>query len=454
MIKPKFYVAHPFSGPDFDNQFTQIEYKIKGSYDFQIIDKTGKQVSGKFGPGAFCLDRYLYGHTLFEGDPDDKSYVFDLKNGNFIIFPVILPRDFYWIDENKHIWDQRFIAYVDDKTKKVGLVRTSDMKNIHNPEYDKIWVSKAFPATLIVKQAGLYGLADTSLAKPIDFKYEGILFAKYPYVIIKQKGLYGLMDLNFKQTVDCKYQNIRVLGDDSLMAASSEGKRMINFHDHQLQSFKYDEKSKTDGGSGLYAARKGDRWGFLNASDSWVIDPKYLAAREFSKGGKSMIRLENKKYTFINTKGEVIGKYQYDDYNESHDLDNKEPCAVMIDGAWKFQDLTTESLYTIGAGPLGSYDEKGMFPIEIRNGWGWIDKAGKLVIPARFSKTTFDEFGLAIVRSGNRYGLINRQGKNAVTGSTDDFYDYDNLTGAAGEYSTTSQNYDGTKKWITYLKVK
>lgn len=47
-----------------------------------------------------------------------------------------------------------------------------------------------------------------------------------------------------------------------------------------------------------------DRWGYINANQQWVIQPRFDEAREF-KDGKAAVRM-NKRWGFINKQGDWL----------------------------------------------------------------------------------------------------------------------------------------------------
>jgi hypothetical protein len=67
------------------------------------------------------------------------------------------------------------------------------------------------------------------------------------------------------------------------------------------------------------------------------------------------------------------------------------------------------SLLTVGAGPPGSGDEP-LFPVLAGGRWGFVDRAGRVVIPPAFERAAPFSEGLASVRLGPRRGYVDRTG--------------------------------------------
>jgi hypothetical protein len=61
-----------------------------------------------------------------------------------------------------------------------------------------------------------------------------------------------------------------------------------------------------------------------------------------------------------------------------------------------------------------------LFPVQQHGRWGYIDRAGTLVIPPQFERAWRFSEGLALVEVGGRFGYINTQGKAVIAPQFDD----------------------------------
>jgi len=112
------------------------------------------------------------------------------------------------------------------------------------------------------------------------------------------------------------------------------------------------------------------QWGYINKSGDFLVNPKYKVAQEF-KDDMAMVR-DSDGYLYITTSGEEIGK-----------TDVYEVKYAFSDG----------------------------YARVIQDGrWGFIDKTGKLVIPAQFDKAEDFSNGLAPVLKDGSWGYINKNG--------------------------------------------
>jgi len=124
---------------------------------------------------------------------------------------------------------------------------------------------------------------------------------------------------------------------------------------------------------GLINCREEKKWGFINGDGEFVIPPKYAYARPFSEGLAAVALRRAGQFSFIDTKGQIVieGKFQGADIGFSGNL-----CAVWD----KF--------------------------------YGFIDRAGCLVIPYRFYYADGFSEGLAVIQEPESefYGYADETG--------------------------------------------
>ena len=126
---------------------------------------------------------------------------------------------------------------------------------------------------------------------------------------------------------------------------------------------------------------------------------------KFTNEGRLAVR-ENNKWGFINTKGEMIIKPQYDScdsYNEGY-------AKVQVGDKWGIIDKNGNSIIK----PIYKNitpGENGIFTF-YDEGWGIIDKTGKILSPSIFYTITSFEKNRALARFGKMYTILKSPLKN------------------------------------------
>src|SRR3989339_1691422 len=66
------------------------------------------------------------------------------------------------------------------------------------------------------------------------------------------------------------------------------------------------------------------------------------------------------------------------------------------------------------AAAVAQSPDQALIPFRAGSKWGYSDKAGKLVIPARYNAARPFSEGLALVMSGGKYGFIDAAGREVI----------------------------------------
>lgn len=120
-------------------------------------------------------------------------------------------------------------------------------------------------------------------------------------------------------------------------------------------------------------------WGFVNLKGEYVVKPQYRKVGEFSPDGFAPV-YEDRMYHFINTKGEKLET--------------------------EVKDYRLKNFFGFGIRGF----EGGLAPVEVDKKWGYIDKSGKLVIPAKYDEVTEFRDGYASAALGEYWYVIDQSG--------------------------------------------
>lgn len=207
--------------------------------------------------------------------------------------------------------------------------------------------------------------------------------------------------------------------------------------------------SKRKGAGPLFQVVRDGKWGYMDRNGRITIAPRFAYERDFFHGLAGVY--VNKKWGFIDEKGTVIISAQFDEVRDF--LDDLAP--VRVDRKWGYIDtagrmvieprfqaaaefhegiarvqiwekvVCTSGEFTKDNAPEYAFrlleddpsDLPGCFP---QGGhFGFIDKTGALVIPARFFVAEDFAEGMAAVRveesRDSKYGYIDRTGGFVIT---------------------------------------
>lgn len=155
---------------------------------------------------------------------------------------------------------------------------------------------------------------------------------------------------------------------------------------------------------GLARAKSGGKWGYLDRSHRFRIEPRFQDARDFA-GGTAAVKLDG-KWGFIDVTGRLVVPAKYDGAENSD-----APLApVKLNGRWGYVDRTgrvaVEPQHLV-AWPFF----RGLAHVEPEGRWGYIDAAGRMVWDPRdalrgFVDVRTKETGRALVDDFDPYSRI------------------------------------------------
>lgn len=168
------------------------------------------------------------------------------------------------------------------------------------------------------------------------------------------------------------------------------------------------------GGMGLVEQGAEFRWILADGSQAFV--GSWQQAKDFQRDDPASV-LENRRWGFINRKGEKIIPCSWDD---TLGFDGNGSACVAIGRKWGVIDRQGRLSVPLRFKSLTGFDDAGFCAAEIPSGWGFIDRVGKIAIPFRYHKADpFDSFGMAKIelnvdRVNPLVGWIDRSGKSVI----------------------------------------
>lgn len=163
---------------------------------------------------------------------------------------------------------------------------------------------------------------------------------------------------------------------------------------------------------GLAAVKKNGRWGFIDKAGNVVIPPKYDDAQPFFDG-LAAFSDGNGKWGYINKAGNVAIPPKYDEARPFFEgmavvRTSKEWAVINKLGETVFSKPSNYNIEDYSEGWAAFSDENGK--------WGYLDKAGNVVIPPQYDYPPAPFFeGLACVRKSKKWTVINKDGQTVFT---------------------------------------
>lgn len=193
--------------------------------------------------------------------------------------------------------------------------------------------------------------------------------------IIDKKKLNGLVNIKGKVIIEPKYEEIHVTNATGLYAVKNKNKYgFIDMNGKEVIPLIYDTVGFTIT-ENLIPVLKNGKWGFINGKNETIIPFEYDEAYTFSNGLAFVKKGE--KFGCIDTKNKIKVKFSL--------------------------EKTTYPFFTEN---LALFVENGKY--------GFINKKGKIIIPAIYDKSFPFLNGLAYVELGGKVGYINKKGVEII----------------------------------------
>jgi hypothetical protein len=192
---------------------------------------------------------------------------------------------------------------------------------------------------------------------------------------------------------------------------------------------------------GLARAEQNGKWGFIDKTGKWIIQPKFdYRVGDFSEG---LARAgQNDKYGYIDKTGEWVIQPQFD-YGWSF----SEGLALAYqNGKWGFIDKTGKWVIEPQFDNVGYFSES-LACAKQNDKWGFIDKTGKWVIEPQFDYVGYFSESLACAKQNGKYGFIDKTGKWIIQSKFDGVGSF--FEGLARAEQNGKEGFiDKTGKWI------
>lgn len=230
----------------------------------------------------------------------------------------------------------------------------------------------------LVRKDGKWGMLDeegNEVLKPIYDNFNFLPNAnKKLFFIAQNQVLHGAIDSNANVIVPVQYANVREYHEDRVAVKNIAG-----------------------------------HWGFVNRKGEEVIKAQYRIARDFSEG--MAIIFDQSRWGAIDSSGAVVIKPQY---LRMGDFKEGKAWVHLRRGKKGYIDKTGTLLFAKRFSKLTDF-KNGIARVYIRKkGWGLINTEGEFILKPkkRYRKIEpFNDYGLAKVKIGEKYRLMNEAGE-------------------------------------------
>ena len=261
-----------------------------------------------------------------------------------------------------------------------------------------------------------WGFIDTSGQWIIAPGYDFVERFSNGAVMVNKDKKWGLIDAAGIILVPVEYDDMNYIPDSEkqLLYITKNQRRFgcIDVNAKVVVPVEYDKVAQFK--EGMVAVRKNNRWGFVNAKGEEVIPCIYRQVHDFQEGLAAV--MDKGRWGFIDKQGNPVLKAQYARVGNF-----KEGIAWVLANGGLLQYIRPNGEVVLeGKYSMANDFEDGIARVRAgMNGWSLIDRAGNVILkPKRKYKDIgpFNQHGLATIKIGTKYGLINRGGKVVTKG--------------------------------------
>jgi len=158
---------------------------------------------------------------------------------------------------------------------------------------------------------------------------------------------------------------------------------------------------------GLAPAASGGKWGFIDQTGKWVVNPQFESASNFADGLAPVV--VGGRWGYIDQKGKFVVNPQYDFGDWFHEG----YAAFKSGGMWGFIDNKGRVVVDPKFLEIRPFSD-GLAPVKTADGWGFIDRTGQMVVSPQFDSADVFQNGLARVTALGKEAYVTTTGKFVI----------------------------------------
>lgn len=335
------------------------------------------------------------------------------------------------------------ILRVYQSQEKYGLIDTLGHLRVRL-EYDEIGSFQE--GRLAVKRAGLWGFTDKNGLEVIPCRFREVRDFSAGLASVKLGNKWGFINKNGDFEIECNYTRAGSFNNGLAPVYTTGGYAYINQKNEIIIPAEYSNAQDFD--RGVARITKDYKQGLIDTLGNFILRPKYLDISNFNEHGLAIVRYGNDRVRsgVIDLRGKIRteGFLNIMPFYEGM-------AAVRYKDGYGFIDISGNLVIDAEYSKVGRFSE-GRAMVQKKGQCGFIDTKGDLVVPCQYSKCLDFNDGRAVIYKGyRRGGLIDRMGKVLIEPSVNRLYDFNNGRGLVRGKDRnfiyiTEQNrfYDGT----------
>lgn len=234
---------------------------------------------------------------------------------------------------------------------------------------------------------------------------------------------YGFIDNSGQVVIEPKYKFVTSFFDGvAYVQDANDNGYLIDKNENKISTVK---GRCVDNFEGLWLTRIDDKWGYIDKTGKWIIEPKFQHIYGFTEG-LAAVNI-NGQWGYMDKNGQWVIEPTFSAVKPfSEGL-----AATGFNGKWGYIDRTGNWIIKPTFQDAEAFSE-GLAPVKLNGKWGYIDKKGNLIIKPIFDRATRFKNESAIVgkydvKGNSKEGIINKRGEVITEIKYDEIY-YDTLS--------------------------
>ena len=260
----------------------------------------------------------------------------------------------------------------------------------------------------IVKVGTKFGYINTKGQVAITPQFDSASPFRYGRAGVKLGSGFGFIDEDGKYIGSPDFSSVGEFSGNLAPVRTADGVAAFVNRSGKLElAGKFESLQPAGFTAGLAPARSGGKWGYIDATGKWIIDPQFERAGNFAEGFAQVV--VGGQTGYIDSKGNFVINPQYDIGDEFYEG----LARVRSGGKWGFIDRKGRVVGDTKFLAAGHFSD-GLAPVRTEDGWGFIDRTGKVVVSPQFDIASTFQNGLARVMVGGKEAYVTTAGAFVV----------------------------------------